>query len=121
MEHFNNFRDDRASLIKQYYQPDFKDLFYKIKDIKAPVKSELLMVLLDGQWHSETELIRIARKQQKYMGRVTLGTMMHMLNQNLKSNYVEKKFMNGEMYYKISDNYIGLSRAACSRYRFSLK
>ena len=120
LENFENI-DSNSSLLKKFYKPDYSNLLFKIKGIKAPVKNEILSILLDGQWHSETEIIRIAKKQQKYIGAVTLGMMVHSMNNNIKNNYVEKRNLNGEMYYKISDNYVGLSRAAYSRYRFELE
>ena len=121
MENLNQNKITNSSLLKQYYKPNYKDLFNKIKGIKAPVKNDILIALLDGQWHSETELIRIGKKQQQYMGMVTLGTMVHALNHNINNNYLEKEFVNGEMHYKISNNYVGLTRAAYSKYRFSMK
>jgi len=112
-----------AELMKDYYKPDYSKLFNKIKDIKRPIKNDILMALLDGKWHSETELIRIAKKKQggsPFIGSVTLGTIMHSINQNVSEHYLEKKSMqDGKMYYKISDNYVGLSRAAY-RYQISL-
>jgi hypothetical protein len=108
-------------LLKKYYRPDYSNLFNKIKDIKTPVKNGILMGLLDGNWHSELELIRITKKKQKYMGAVTLGTMVNSLNHSLKNDYVEKKVMNGKLHYKISDNYVGLTRAAYNKYRFNME
>ena len=90
-----------------FYKPNYSILFNKIKDIKAPIKNEILIALLDGQWHSELELIRITKKQHGYIGAVTLGTMVNSLNHMIKNNYLEKK-----------DNYVGLTRAA---YRFDVK
>ncbi|MHA1149043.1 MAG: hypothetical protein ACTSR8_12465 [Promethearchaeota archaeon] len=119
MEDFQNI-DSNSSLLKKFYKPDYSNLLHKIKGIKAPVKNDILQILLDGAWHSETEIIRIAKKQEKYMGTVTLGMMVHSLNNNIRNNYVEKRNIGGEMYYKISDNYVGLSRAAYSKYRFEL-
>jgi len=55
------------------------------------------------------------------MGAVTLGTMVNSLNHTLRNNYVEKKLIDGKMHYKISDNYVGLTRAAYNKYRFKLK
>ncbi len=107
------------NIMKKYYKPDFSILFKKIKGINIPVKNEILIALLDGEYHSETELIRLAkRKQYQYMGAVTLGTMLNSINHMLKSNYVEKQFLNGEMYYKISDNYVGLTRAAYNNWQY---
>ncbi len=109
MEEFKN---------NNYYKPGYSILFNKIKDIKTPIKNEILMSLLDGQWHSELELIRITKKQHGYIGAVTLGTMINSLNHLIKNNYLEKKLVNTKLYYKISDNYVGLTRAA---YRFDVK
>ena len=107
---------EQVKILKKYYKPNYSQLFNKIKDLKAPIKKEILIGLIDGIWHSELDLIRIAKKQQKYMGAVTLGTMIHSLNHNLKNDYVEKKVVNGKLYYKISDNYVGLTRAAYGKY-----
>jgi len=97
------------------------DLFNKIKGINTSVKSNILIALLDGEYHSETELIRLAKRRgTTYMGAVTLGTMINSLNHLLKSNYVEKQFLNGEMNYKISDNYVGLTRAAYNNWQHKM-
>ncbi len=102
-----------------HYNPEYQEMFNKLKNIKTPLKNDLVKALLDGQWHSERELVRMAKKHQ-YMGAVTLGTMMRSFNLNFNNNYVEKKFINGILHYKISDNYVGLSRAAYSRYRLKI-
>jgi len=116
------YQTDKSSIIKKYYKPNYSILFNKIKGIQTPVKNDLIIALMDGTWHSESNLVRLAKRQQyRYMGIVTLGTMINSLNQLLKSNYVEKQIINSEMYYKISDNYIGLTRAAYNRNRFNLK
>ena len=75
------------------------------------VKNEILKALLDGKWHAGTDLVRVAKKEQ-YMGIVTLGTMVNSLNILMQNNYLEKKCIDGEMFYKISDNFVGLTRAA---------
>jgi hypothetical protein len=106
----------RDLIIKKYYKPDFSILFNKIKGINTPIKNDILMALLDGDWHSETELIRLAKRLGTvYVGAVTIGTMVNSLNNMLKNNYLEKQFFHGEMYYKISDNYVGLTRAAYNK------
>ncbi|MGV9173927.1 MAG: hypothetical protein ACOC44_17225 [Promethearchaeia archaeon] len=95
--------------------------FNTIKSIKTPFKNDILQALLDGKWHSETEIVRIAKKRHRgYIGSVTVGTMTRSLNNMMRSNYLQKKFINGELYYKISDNYVGLTRAAYNKYKFSL-
>ncbi|MFW9937132.1 MAG: hypothetical protein ACFFD5_05745 [Candidatus Thorarchaeota archaeon] len=85
------------------------------------MKNDILVGLLDGNWHSELDLIRIAKKQQKFMGAVTLGTMVNSLNHILRNDYVEKKVIDGKLHYKISDNYVGLTRAAYNKYRSKLE
>ncbi|MBY8985484.1 MAG: hypothetical protein KGD65_10470 [Candidatus Lokiarchaeota archaeon] len=103
---------------ERYYNPIYSVLFNKIKDIRTPIKNEILRALLDGQWHSELELIRVTKKQHGFVGAVTLGTMINSLNHSIKNNYLQKKLVNEKLYYKISDNYVGLTRAA---YRFDAK
>lgn len=99
----------------RFYKPNYSNLFNRIKDIKTPIKNEILIALLDGKWHSELELIRVTKKQHGFIGAVTLGTMIHSMNKFIKNNYLQKKIVNGNLFYKISDNYVGLTRAA---YRF---
>lgn len=120
VEEFQDNNYDQPKILKKYYKPDYSGLFNKIKNIKVPVKNEILIGLLDGNWHSELDLIRIAKRQQKYMGAVTLGTMINSLNHVLKNDYVEKRMIDGKLYYKISDNYVGLTRAAFNKYKFKL-
>ncbi|MFX0039594.1 MAG: hypothetical protein ACFFCY_15935 [Promethearchaeota archaeon] len=102
----------------QYYKPNYSTLFNKIKEINTPIKNEILIALLDGQWHSELELIRVTKKQHEFIGAVTLGTMISSLNHYIQNNYLQKKIVNGKMMYKLNDNYVGLTRAA---YRFDSK
>jgi hypothetical protein len=74
------------------------------------------MSLLDGKWHTEGELIRNTRKKHNYFGSVTLGTMVDGLNSlSISNNYLEKKIINGRIFYKLSNNYLGLTRAAYIR------
>ncbi|TFF98965.1 MAG: hypothetical protein EU540_07485 [Promethearchaeota archaeon] len=116
MEEHPEYKIDKSTNNDRYYKPNYSILFKKIKDIQTPVKNDLIIALMDGNWHSESDLVRLAKRQQyRYMGIVTLGTMVNSLNHLLKSNYVEKKIINSEMCYKISDNYIGLTRAAYNR------
>lgn len=103
---------------ERFYNPIYSVLFNKIKDIKTPIKNDILRALLDGQWHSELELIRVTKKQHGFVGAVTLGTMINSLNHSINNNYLQKKVVNEKLFYKISDNYVGLTRAA---YRFDVK
>ncbi|MBD3256001.1 MAG: hypothetical protein GF383_12975 [Candidatus Lokiarchaeota archaeon] len=118
MEKFDKKEFNMSTLMKIHYKPEFANLFNNIKDINTPVKNNILMALLDGEWHSERELIRIAKKQQEYVGVVTLGMMVRSLNGIIKSDYVKKKVINNQLCYKISDNYIGLTRAAFTKFRY---
>ena len=86
---------------ERYYNPIYSVLFNKIKDIRTPIKNEILRALLDGQWHSELELIRVTKKQHGFVGAVTLGTMINSLNHSIKNNYLQKKLVNEKLYYKI--------------------
>ena len=121
MEKINTENLETINLMKKYYKPDYSKLFNKIKNIKTPVKNKILHALLDGSWHSELELIRIARKQENYIGSFTLGTMVNSLNHIVRNDYLEKKHMDGKMYYKLSDNYVGLTRAAYTKYQYEHK
>ena len=121
MEKNSEIEINNVDLDQEYYKPIYHVLFNKIKNIRTPVKNDIIVALLDGNWHSERDIIRIAKRQKhSYMGAVTLGTMISSLNHMLSSNYVEKKIADGELYYKISDNYVGLTRAAYTKYYFSI-
>ena len=120
MEEPQNTSFEQTKVLKKYYKPNYSQLFNKIKDIKTPVKNEILMSLLDGNWHTELDLIRVAKQKMRYMGAVTLGTMIHSLNHHLKNDYLEKKMINGKLSYRISDNYVRLTRAAYNKYRFKM-
>ena len=111
----NNLK--KSEILKEGLKQYDSNLFNKIKGIKTPVKNELLITLLDGEWHSETELIRIAKKEHKYAGPVLVGTMINSLNSSFKTSYLKRKIINGEIHFKISDNYVGLTRAAYTRYQ----
>ncbi len=124
LEKYSENITDKSVLMKKYYKPDFSILFNRIKGIRRPVKNDLIIALLDGCWHSERDLVRLSKRQRHlggHLGPVTLGTMFSSLNHMLKSNYVERQFIDGEMHYKITDNYVGLSRAAYNKFRFTLK
>jgi len=99
-----------------YYKPNYKVLLNRIQTIKDARKNKLLEIMLDGSWHSENELVRFAKKFG-YMGVVTLSTMITSLKKKINSNFLLKKAINDVNYYKISDNYVGLARAAYSDYR----
>ena len=121
MERIDGIDQNKETLIDQYYKPKYSVIFNKIRDIRTPIKSDIIIALMDGNWHSERDLIRLAKKKTPMpIGAVTLGTMISSLNHMLNSNYVEKQIIEGKLYYKISDNYVGLTRACYNKYCFSL-
>ena len=91
------------------------NLFNKIKGINTHIKNELLMTLMDGKWHSEDQLVRIARKKRQYAGAVLVGTMINSINDLSSKIFLKKKVIDGKWHFKISDNYVGLTRAAYTR------
>ena len=117
LENLNKSDLNPRTLLKQFYKADYGQLFNKIKSLRTPVKNKILECLLDGNWHSELEIIRIAKKEQPYIGAVTIGTMIGNINHVLKNDYVEKRVKDGKMYYKLADNYVGLTRAAYTKYK----
>jgi len=116
-----NMKDDKTfESIKKNDDEDKENsnLFNKIKEIRTPVKNELIVTLLDGEWHSESELIRTAKKQRQYAGAVLVGTMLNSINAFSQNVFLKKKIFNGEWHFKISDNYVGLTRAAYKKSAF---
>jgi len=106
-----------STLIKIAYKPNYSNLFNKIKGITSTVKNNILMTLLDGRWHTESDILRTTKKFQ-YMGAVTLATMIQSLNSfSDHNNFLEKKIVNDRIFYKLSENYVGLTRAAFTRFR----
>jgi len=109
-----------SMFMKILYKPEYSNLFNKIKDIRTPAKNHILISLLDGAWHNQYDILRITRKQEgsSYLGSVTLSTMIEALNSlNGNNKYLKKKIVNGKIYYKLSDNYLGLTRAAFTKLR----
>lgn len=109
-----------SMLMRILYKPEYSNLFNKIKDIKTPAKNHILISLLDGAWHNQYDILRITRKQEgsSYLGSVTLSTMIEALNSlNGNNKYLKKKIVNGKIYYKLSDNYLGLTRAVFTKFR----
>lgn len=121
MESFDEKRFNISTLIKIQFKPEYSNMFKKIKDIEAPIKNDIIMALLDGKWHSEMDLIRLAKSQQHdFIGPVLLGTMINSLNIKMNNNFLEKRSIKGKIFYKLSNNYIGLTRAAFTKFRYIL-
>ena len=115
LEELRKENDNKSLILKEGMKEIDSILFNKIKGIKTPVKNDLLITLLDGEWHSEKELIRTAKKQRQYAGAVLVGTMLNSINALSQEIFLKKKIINGEWHFKISDNYVGLTRAAFTR------
>lgn len=54
------------------------------------VKRELLSCLVDGLWHSTTELARRARMRNPIIGIVTVGTILIRMQKHLGKGFLEK-------------------------------
>ncbi len=108
-----------STLMKIVFKPEYSNMFNKITNINTPVKNDILITLLDGKYHTETEIIRLTKKKHQYLGPITLTTMIESLNSHTKNSYLVKKIVNGRVYYKISDNYVGLTKAAFTKFRFA--
>lgn len=120
LENSNNKEVNIASLMRIAFKPEYTNLFQKIKQIDAPVKNDILISLLDGKWHPESEILKITRQKCKYMGSITLTSMVESLNGHAENDYLEKKNINGRIFYKISDNYISLTRSAFMNFNFKV-
>jgi hypothetical protein len=100
--------DNTPDIEDIYYKPNYTMLLNRIQEIKDVRKNKLLEKLLDGEWHSENELVRFARKFG-YIGVVTLGTMINSLKQRIDSKFLVSKSIKDINYYKISDNFCKLN------------
>lgn len=96
-----------------FYRPEFRVLFDRVRQIKDPVKLRILQQLLDGEWHDENELVRLAKKF-RYTGSVGLGMMIEQIRRLVDETFViqEGKPMPMRSKYKLNDNFVGLTRAA---------
>lgn len=104
---------DTNSLIEEHGYEMVKDL----RSIRDKAKNDVLQEMLDGEWHDEKKLIRIAKKS-RYLGTVSFGMMMYSLKDSICHDFLIKKIMNdGKNYYKIHDNFVGLARAAFSSHK----
>lgn len=115
MEDMLDEKSKKPVLDKEKSKEHESYLFNKLKGINTPIKNELLIALSDGNWHSESELIRTAKKERQYAGSVLVGTMLNSINALSQDIFLKKSIINGEWHFKISDNYVGLTRAAFTR------
>lgn len=97
-----------------FFRPEYQVLFDRVRQIKDPVKLRILQQLLDGEWHNETELVRLAKKF-RYMGSVGLGILFEQIRRVVNDEFVEQEGvpkMPTYKRFKIKENYVGLTRAA---------
>ncbi|MHA1728661.1 MAG: hypothetical protein ACTSWY_07995 [Promethearchaeota archaeon] len=105
--------------IKNFIEENGSELFEILHNIKDKAKNDIIHLMLDGEWHNERELLRLAKKS-RYCGTVSFGIMMLSFGKTISDRFVTKKRMNVGTYYKINDNFMGLARAACSNYKKNL-
>lgn len=111
-----SFEEDNMNF-KKLIEEKGKEFLYNLRNIKDPAKSDVIKALLDGEWHNEKELIRIAKKT-RYMGQVGFGMMMLSFEEIVDSGFILKEVINenGDAGYKINDEFVGLARAAYYNY-----
>jgi hypothetical protein len=53
-------------------------------------KQTLMKCLVDGMWHTTTELARLARSKNPVIGIVTIGTVLTRMQQQLGEDFLEQ-------------------------------
>src|SRR5271157_1833682 len=102
--------------LEPFFKPHYTDLLYRIQGIQDRAKFAVLQQLADGKWHSQMDLMRVARRA-RFIGDVGFGMMMRQLQEILLPDFIEIRVADAnEPYFKIQDNYVGLTRAAYYRY-----
>lgn len=104
--------------LEPYYKPHYTDLLNRIQDIRDRAKTAVLQELADGQWHSQMDLMRVARRT-RFIGDVGFGMMLEQMRDMLGPDFMTCSIgPENERFFKIQDNYVGLTRAAY--YKFDL-
>lgn len=102
--------------LEAYFKPHYTDLLFRIQEIRDRAKTAILQLLADGQWHSQMDLMRVARRT-RFIGEVGFGMMMEQLREMLGPDFLGcSTGPENERFFKIHDNYVGLTRAAYYRY-----
>ena len=102
----------RSQNIDLYIKERGYVLLETIRNIKDKAKNDILRLMLDGEWHKEKDLIRLAKKT-RYIGQVSFGIMMHGLKEIISHQFIFKEVKeSGDSYFKVNDKFIGLLRAA---------
>ncbi len=99
---------------------DELELLNCLQNIRDKTKIDVLMKLLDGQWHTDYELIRIAKKSRDFIGVVGFGMLICSIEDTVAKSFLIKKINPGNSsHFKINDNFIELARSAYSQYKKS--
>lgn len=97
---------------------DKDELLYSLKHITDATKIDVLSELLDGRWHTDAELIRVAKKSRDFIGAVGFGMLMCSFEDSISKSFLMKKMIPGNTtQFKIHENFIELARAAISKYK----
>ncbi|MHA1111210.1 MAG: hypothetical protein ACTSRE_08905 [Promethearchaeota archaeon] len=121
------FRQETPTSYKppsSYQQPepeseiiDEPELIHSLKQITDATKIDVLMKLLDGRWHTDAELIRVAKKSRDFIGAVGFVMLMCSFEDSISKSFLMKKMNPGNMtQFKIHENFIELARSAYSKY-----
>ncbi len=96
---------------------DESELLNLLKQITDATKIDVLIHLLDGKWHTDAELIRVAKKSRDFIGAVGFGMLMCSFEDSVSRSFLMKK-MNPDntTQFKIHENFIELARSAYSKY-----
>lgn len=102
-----------------FYKPHYTELLFRIQEIRDRAKIAVLQLLADGQWHSQIDLMRVARRT-RFIGEVSFGMMMDQMRELLGPDFLACSIdSDNERFFKIQDNYVGLTRAAYFKYDIS--
>jgi hypothetical protein len=97
---------------------DENQLIQCLQNIQDRTKIEVLLKLLDGHWHTDAELIRIAKKTRDFIGVVGFGMLIASFEDTIAKSFLIKKINPGNIsQFKINENFIELARAAYSQYK----
>jgi hypothetical protein len=91
-----------------------------LQNIQDRTKIDVLLKLLDGHWHTDAELIRIAKKTRDFIGVVGFGMLIASFEDTIAKSFLVKKINPGNTSeFKINENFIELARTAYSQYKKS--
>ena len=86
---------------------------------KDPVKRKILLMLSDGGWHGEYELIRSAKKERA-MGFISFGVILESLNEDIHSQFINKRkneYQSNQ--YRINPNHLSQLKKSLAAYDYT--